>query len=107
MLAAIVRPIHSGRLYQKILEVRALRSVGKYSYGMYVFHMLIIVGTGPAFVDQLKRWMPTSYPVVYALIVCAVSYCVAFVSYHGFEKHFLKLKHRFTPVRSAALQPST
>ena len=107
VLGGIAEPTGSGRFYQKILNLRPLRSVGRYSYGMYIFHMFIIVGAGGSILARLRPVFPIWYPAVYALVIAVLSYCVAFVSYHGFEKHFLKLKRRFTPVRSAALQPST
>ena len=97
----------SRHIYQRILNLKPLRSAGKYSYGMYIFHMFIIVGAGGWILARLQPTFPIWYPAIYALLIAVLSYCVAFVSYHGFEKYFLKLKQRFTPARNAALQPST
>lgn len=104
VLAGVARPERSNALYHAVLTLAPLRSIGKYSYGMYVFHMLIIVGAGTAILGWLKPLAPIFYPVAYALIIGVLSYVTAFISYHCYEKHFLKLKRRFAPASSPALQ---
>lgn len=106
LLAGVVQPAGAGVFYQRLLNIPPLRSVGKYSYGMYIFHMFIIVGTGGSIVGWMKSVFPVWYPVVYALVIVLLSYAVAFASYHCFEKHFLKLKRRFKPLPPSTLQPS-
>lgn len=107
ILAGVVPPAGVGDFYQRLLKLAPLRAVGKYSYGMYIFHMFIIVGAGSSILGWMKPAFPVWYPVVYALLIALLSYGVAFASYHCFEKHFLKLKRRFKPLPSATLQPST
>ena len=85
-----------GRALRRVMEAPALRSVGKYSYGMYVFHALVL---------EVIRWgvlraSPAEaypWPVKLALTACVagVAYGVAFVSYHLYEKRFLRLKRFF------------
>ena len=70
-----------------------LRSCGKYSYAMYVFHELLHkLVTLPTII---KYFGPHPAPrVIFAgsLVTLLASYMLAFLSYHGFEKHFLSLK---------------
>jgi peptidoglycan/LPS O-acetylase OafA/YrhL len=80
-----------------------LRSCGKYSYAMYVFHQLLHkLVTLPTII---KYFGPHPLPqVIFAGSVATllVSYALAFLSYHGFEKHFLALKRlvqRPSPLR--------
>jgi peptidoglycan/LPS O-acetylase OafA/YrhL len=96
VLGAIAAPSRINTPYQKLLAFAPLRSIGKYSYAMYVFHMLIILSIGPAILAQLKP-VTQFYPPLYALVITALSYIAALVSYHCYEKHFLKLKGRFKP----------
>lgn len=78
---------------QRSLSLRPLRSVGKYSYGMYVLHLPIALALG---YTSFRRF-GSAAPVLYTVAVLLLSYCAAAVSFHCFEKHFLKLKHRFVP----------
>jgi peptidoglycan/LPS O-acetylase OafA/YrhL len=79
-----------------------LRSFGKYSYAIYLFHQPLnqIVGT-PLAHSLLPRGMGLKAGGVYMVIVTVVSYVLALVSYHGYEKHFLALKRYFHPGRRA------
>jgi len=79
-----------------LLSLAPLRSVGKVSYAMYIFHMplALLVGTPmKPFLKQLGR----GYPVWYALWITVCSYLVAVASYHLLEKHFLRAKRYFVP----------
>ncbi len=75
------------------LEHPALRFLGKYSYGIYVYHCLIIAG--------LQRyWNWTALPsipnyFVFLSVAGSLSVAVAWVSYNLYEVHFLKLKKLF------------
>jgi peptidoglycan/LPS O-acetylase OafA/YrhL len=75
-----------------------LRSIGKYSYGMYVFHMpmrivpeklMLTAWPGFATID------PAIAKTIGGLLLLAMSYAAAVVSFHVYEKHFLKLKKHF------------
>lgn len=78
-----------------ILSHPWLDRIGKVSYGMYVFHTMVLL----AFLEALSRWgiSPRSVP---GLVACAlfivVTYGVPRVSFTVFESQFLKLKDRFT-----------
>jgi len=73
-----------------------LRSCGKYSYGMYVFHNLLhkLVGE-PWLASRFGEQPPAAVVLGYALAVLLISYLLAFCSYHALEKHFLHLKSAF------------
>jgi peptidoglycan/LPS O-acetylase OafA/YrhL len=80
--------------YERILlENPVLRSLGKYSYAMYVFQLPLI--------GLVDRWIsPTDlrelcgYPVVaglaYVALMTAITYLLAVCSWHGFESYFLR-----------------
>jgi peptidoglycan/LPS O-acetylase OafA/YrhL len=81
------------------LRVPALRSVGKFSYAMYVFHIPLSILVGAPLLPALKRLGP-GYPVWYAIWIAACSYLAAMASYHLLEKHFLRAKRYFVPGRT-------
>lgn len=76
-----------------VLASQPLRSVGKYSYAMYVFHGLLhkLVGE-PWLVARYGAGIPAGAVLVYALALLLVSYLLGYCSYELFERHFLKLK---------------
>jgi peptidoglycan/LPS O-acetylase OafA/YrhL len=73
-----------------------LRSIGKYSYAMYVFHALLNKLIGEPWLRMHFGPAPAT-PVVllYALALLGVGYVLGFCSYQLLEKHFLKLKNKF------------
>ena len=81
-------------------QIAALRSFGKYSYAIYLFHQPLNQMVG---VPLLHRLRPQGTGLVagcaYMAAVTAASYAMALVSYHGYEKHFLRLKRYFPAAR--------
>jgi peptidoglycan/LPS O-acetylase OafA/YrhL len=80
----------------RVLRLAPLRSVGKVSYGMYIFHMPLAVLVGIPMKPLLKQ-LGVGYPVWYALWITVCSYLIALASWHLVEKHFLRAKRYFVP----------
>ena len=82
----------------RILNRKWLRFLGKYSYGLYVFHQpLWLLHRRLLPPARLARFLPggTILWTVDILIPLVVSIGVALLSWHAYEKHFLKLKRYF------------
>jgi peptidoglycan/LPS O-acetylase OafA/YrhL len=79
-----------------VLKWAPLRSCGRYSYAMYIFHNLLhkLVGE-PRLLARFGEHLPAPTVFVYAIAVLAVSYLLGLASYHLLEKHFLRLKRLF------------
>jgi peptidoglycan/LPS O-acetylase OafA/YrhL len=96
--------LSQGRARAGVLPLLAwapLRSFGKYSYAMYIFHNLLHKLWGePWLLARFGERPPVQIVFVYGLVILLVSYLLAFCSYHLLEKHFLRLKRFFE------LQPS-
>jgi peptidoglycan/LPS O-acetylase OafA/YrhL len=87
---------------------KTMRFLGKYSYGLYVFHHFITY----YFVHKktefaLGRWIGSHTIAVMAQTVFGflVSLGAALLSYHLFESRFIALK-RFWPTRTDAERPA-
>ncbi|HEY3404145.1 MAG TPA: acyltransferase [Ohtaekwangia sp.] len=80
---------HRYNLLKFIMESRALTFFGKYSYGLYVYHIPVLRICMVELNGVVSRQMML-------VIAFALSIVVAYISYHLIEKHFLKLKSRFT-----------
>jgi peptidoglycan/LPS O-acetylase OafA/YrhL len=79
------------------LRFRPLRAVGKYSYAMYVFHKPLHDYIGRPVVVALNVDAAHSVLLNAAYIVAGaiVTFAAAFVSWHLFEKYFLRMKRLF------------
>jgi peptidoglycan/LPS O-acetylase OafA/YrhL len=89
------------------LRNRALRSCGKYSYGMYVLHMPIVIflSVPLAYLFSRTHLDPPIARVVVAIAVgTGLTYVAALISWNVLENPFLQLKKRF-PVAGRAPQP--
>lgn len=90
--------------WPQLLRHPALRSVGKYSYAMYVLHVPLHLLVGLPLLARLGH-ADTRDPLValaYIVVGTLASYAVAALSYHGFEVHFLRMKGRFASARTVA-----
>ncbi len=85
-----------------------LRTFGKYSYAMYMFHMPLAialeriagkVGAQMSEPEKVGLWM------VVMVVGVSLSFLVSLLSWHLIERHFLKFKSRFAarPVRPDGL----
>ncbi len=79
---------------RRFLEGHTLRAIGKYSYAMYVFHVLIQAATVQLLspLEELPAYIAKPLAVVW---VTAVSFAAAWLSYHLYEKRFLQMKRYF------------
>ena len=91
---------HDGlRMLNAVLRAAWLQHLGRYSYGLYVFHGIVAYGMHrygvPVWFDGLT---PVHTVNSLLMVGCGVgvSYAIAIASYHGFELPFLALKTRFS-----------
>ncbi|WP_141731612.1 acyltransferase family protein [Oligoflexus tunisiensis] len=97
-LGAVALPKTS--LLNRGLCLKPLRFLGKYSYGIYVFHHFL---SWPAYQYHSIDWLTSSLGhqtpavLVNAAIGISVAILGAWISYHLFEKHFLRWKDRLAP----------
>jgi peptidoglycan/LPS O-acetylase OafA/YrhL len=85
-------------LIERVLCWAPLRSCGKYSYAMYIFHYLIHKLLGePWMASTFGSHPPAPAVYVYSLTIGLISFCAAYLSYYLLEKRFLALKALFPP----------
>ncbi len=102
LIAIVSRPAGENRV-RRALESPMLRTIGKYSYGMYVLQFIV-----RSLLEKLLRLPAHPLPdrflrandAVNCLILIAATFGAAYVSWHLFEKHFLRLKRFFAFTRT-------
>lgn len=82
------------------LENSVCDFLGKISYGIYVIHPLIITLLAK-FLPPIQAPNMLKYLIIYSL-VAGLTILLSFISYKYLESYFLKLKHKFTVVKSSA-----
>ena len=81
------------------LEFAPLRYLGKISYGIYSYHMLVIFLWGIYFVPHRNEQYFGTYLVPFSIL--GITLLLAHLSYFYFEKRFLDIKHKFSTIPSA------
>jgi peptidoglycan/LPS O-acetylase OafA/YrhL len=91
---ALPRPVPV--LLKHIFETPPLRSLGKYSYAMYVFHFPLGKFAGERILTTVAGPGPYSVTVamIYALAILGSAYAMAWVSYRLLEEPMLRLRDR-------------
>jgi len=89
---------HHPEWLQRVLSWRVLRQAGKYSYGMYVYHLFLFLGINA----MLGHYFPATDGALNVLPALGVmtgavvaSWLIAKVSFDLFEARFLALKRYF------------
>jgi peptidoglycan/LPS O-acetylase OafA/YrhL len=95
ILTAVSSPAHPLAF---VFHTPALRFLGKYSYGIYVFHNLLLPTISSfVFFDSSGQYTGLSFSRVAINMILATlaAIAAAYLSWHLYEKHFLKLKRFF------------
>ena len=108
----VVLVLHSRRdsAWGAIWQAKWLRFFGKYSYAMYVFQYPLIPLLAPIVsIEAFSRYFVSDLlgRASYIAVMTALTTSIAFVSWHSFEKHFLRLKAYFPLGRTHLSHPES
>ncbi len=105
-VSLIFLAMQKGTALNRIFCMGWLRSLGKYSYGIYVLHILVGHLVGMAWHKilgvSLRIWLtPHLHSRSLAVlaefaVTVSIVYCVAWLSFNLYEVHFLRMKRRFS-----------
>ena len=93
----VLRSLQPGTLSYGIGNLRALRFFGRYSYGMYIYHLILF--------PYISRYLAVSQRLLHSVVLGGLTYLalvllgttvVSVLSYELYESKFLKLKARFS-----------
>ncbi|SIO62464.1 Peptidoglycan/LPS O-acetylase OafA/YrhL, contains acyltransferase and SGNH-hydrolase domains [Singulisphaera sp. GP187] len=82
----------------RFFNLGVLRSLGRYSYGIYVYNSIfILVADGLSVPSRVAAWTDSVAVerLVYVALATVSTLSMAWLSWHLLEKHFLKLKVHF------------
>jgi peptidoglycan/LPS O-acetylase OafA/YrhL len=84
-----------GTLAKVVFSRGFLQSFGRYSYGLYLIHMPVGLGLDKAMLDRAAFPSPKVRCILFFLSAFSLSWVLAWLSWHAFEKRFLNLKKYF------------
>ena len=95
--ALIASTLRAGSLFSRAFSNGILRSFGRYSYGLYVYHFLIAQLTEARLHFLVERATGSKLAGIFipGALVVFTSYAVAALSFHFFEQPILRLKRYF------------
>jgi peptidoglycan/LPS O-acetylase OafA/YrhL len=85
------------QILMRVLACTPLRYIGRYSYGMYVFHLPLHVFFGVGIMHRIAPNPTAAQALIYTTVMMAIAFIVAALSYELFERQFLKLKRKMMP----------
>ena len=111
--ALVVRTLTAvqGSPLQRLTHAAVLRTFGKYSYALYLFHghvdrLVAKLGFNPN-ADVTIGGSVLPWQALYLTVSISASLALAYLSWHLYEKHFLRLKKFFpTHQRGVAARPT-
>ena len=86
------------RPFKAIFSVKPMRWIGKYSYGIYVLHLILFIYLEEPMRNIIRAYITPNKGVVVVLaglLIFSLSILAAYLSYNLYEKHFLRLKRFF------------
>lgn len=94
----ILEQNYSKHSFYKLSKVPFVTTLGRYTYGLYCYHYFALLVAIK--ISQHLGWNTslTGVLLVENLVALCISIAAAFISFHLFEKPFLKLKGRFSNI---------
>lgn len=81
-----------------IAKNKALKFLGKISYGIYVYHLPVLLLTHYFLAERTQTVLGGTFPIptLLSLLAAAITLFASIVSFYTFELPFLKLKRKFS-----------
>ena len=109
LAVACGNPAQPAPAWERALAMAPLRTLGLYSYAMYIFHKPLHDFIGKPLLLHFGWLNAPSYvlALAYVSVATLATLVAAMLSYHLFEKHFLAMKRWFVAEAPApvALSP--
>jgi peptidoglycan/LPS O-acetylase OafA/YrhL len=99
LFAFIILAASTGHFFVS-LENPLLKRLGRYSYGIYIFHATVSEILIILFIRYIPAKTILIYDVLYPVTCVVLTSVIAGLSYEIYEKRFLRLKKRFTIIKN-------
>ncbi|OOG53823.1 hypothetical protein B0E48_15600 [Rhodanobacter sp. C03] len=94
----LISSLRQGGMPARLLAWAPLRRCGIYSYGMYVFYAPLHLFVGLPLLAKIGSMPTLAEALVYEAAAILVTFGLAAISWHAYERRFLALKSRLAPL---------
>jgi peptidoglycan/LPS O-acetylase OafA/YrhL len=98
VVVLILDQLNSPRIIN--LENKILNYIGKVSFGIYVFHPVILILFIQSIGFDNTKTSPVTVGIFSIILVPLITFLVSHLSYKYFESPFLKLKNKFQVIKA-------
>jgi len=93
----LIDQIHLRNSVFKIGKVKLFNHLGKISYGLYMYHLVVLFVLQKLMILLIDTFNINYYTIVFLYFILGIlgTYILSIISYHFIEKPFLVLKKRF------------
>jgi peptidoglycan/LPS O-acetylase OafA/YrhL len=93
----LAKVLDGGTVLRRAFDAAPLVSLGKYSYGIYLFHVVLFSAVLPLAYKPVLAWLGSKLLERWFWLFAGIagSWLLAAALYHLFEVHFLRLKRSF------------
>jgi len=93
----LIDQIHLRNSVFKIGKVKLFNHLGKISYGLYMYHLVVLFVLQKLMILLIDTFNINYYTIVFLYFILGIlgTYILSIISYHSIEKPFLVLKKRF------------
>lgn len=95
LFGVLILNLASNKRLNKVLESKIIHYLGQISYGIYMYHFIIMI----IVLTTSSKLGVKSNVVIYSFIL-AITIGISSLSYHYFEAPFLKRKSKYTLIKS-------
>lgn len=98
LFGIIIINLAENKKLKKVLEGKVINYLGKISYGIYMYHFIVLI---PVLVFVSNVNVSNNF-IIYGLII-SITIAISSLSYHYFETFFLKMKTKYSFINSGKL----
>ena len=98
LFGIIIINLAENKKLKNILEWNPINYLGKISYGIYMYHFIVLIP-----VLMLVSNLNLDYNIVIYGLITSITIAISSLSYHYFETNFLKMKTKYSFLKSGKI----
>lgn len=98
LFGVIIINLAENKRLSNVLEWKVINYLGKISYGIYMYHFIVLIP-----VLMLVSYINLDNIIIIYSLITTITIAISSFSYHYFEAYFLKMKLKYSFIKSGSL----